>query len=165
MFAVWLLKITWLTFTVRPGYLRLQLLWLACQRHSFQLLLHSIRLIIFSPISSSDYCLRLLGLCNNFAYVVMLSAAHDILKKQESANNTASVRKHISVDVFCIRIGPCSYMHFTVFTDKHLKSHDPALDLTYFPFLCRFQSRRLWISRERTAATVAAMTAIPSLLR
>lgn len=32
----------------------------------------------------------LLGLCNNFAYVVMLSAAHDILKKQESQNATAS---------------------------------------------------------------------------
>nr|XP_020463954.1 battenin isoform X2 [Monopterus albus] len=32
----------------------------------------------------------LLGLCNNFAYVVMLSAAHDILKKQESENATAS---------------------------------------------------------------------------
>ncbi|XP_029363967.1 battenin isoform X2 [Echeneis naucrates] len=31
----------------------------------------------------------LLGLCNNFAYVVMLSAAHDILKKQESENATA----------------------------------------------------------------------------
>lgn len=36
--------------------------------------------------------LRLLGLCNNFAYVVMLSAAHDILKHQESGNTTASVR-------------------------------------------------------------------------
>nr|XP_043906818.1 battenin isoform X1 [Solea senegalensis] len=32
----------------------------------------------------------ILGLCNNFAYVVMLSAAHDILKKQESENATAS---------------------------------------------------------------------------
>ncbi|XP_067275499.1 battenin isoform X1 [Pseudorasbora parva] len=31
----------------------------------------------------------LLGLCNNFAYVVMLSAAHDILQKQESGNTTA----------------------------------------------------------------------------
>ncbi|XP_022528450.1 battenin isoform X3 [Astyanax mexicanus] len=31
----------------------------------------------------------LLGLCNNFAYVVMLSAAHDILKQQESQNATA----------------------------------------------------------------------------
>ncbi|XP_018977443.2 battenin-like isoform X1 [Cyprinus carpio] len=30
----------------------------------------------------------LLGLCNNFAYVVMLSAAHDILQKQESHNTT-----------------------------------------------------------------------------
>uniref|UniRef100_A0A3B4H7R1 Battenin n=1 Tax=Pundamilia nyererei TaxID=303518 RepID=A0A3B4H7R1_9CICH len=34
---------------------------------------------------------RLLGLCNNFAYVVMLSAAHDILEKQESRNETASL--------------------------------------------------------------------------
>ncbi|XP_066498161.1 battenin isoform X2 [Hoplias malabaricus] len=30
----------------------------------------------------------LLGLCNNFAYVVMLSAAHDILNQQESQNVT-----------------------------------------------------------------------------
>ncbi|KAJ7990036.1 hypothetical protein DPEC_G00310690 [Dallia pectoralis] len=29
-----------------------------------------------------------LGLCNNFAYVVMLSAAHDILQQQESNNST-----------------------------------------------------------------------------
>ncbi|KAM3864032.1 battenin [Diretmus argenteus] len=29
-----------------------------------------------------------LGLCNNFAYVVMLSAAHDILNKQRSQNST-----------------------------------------------------------------------------
>uniref|UniRef100_A0AAZ3PW59 Uncharacterized protein n=1 Tax=Oncorhynchus tshawytscha TaxID=74940 RepID=A0AAZ3PW59_ONCTS len=27
-------------------------------------------------------CILLLGLCNIFAYVVMLSAAHDILKQQ-----------------------------------------------------------------------------------
>ena len=33
---------------------------------------------------------RWLGLCNNFAYVVMLSAAHDILKQQET--NTLPVR-------------------------------------------------------------------------
>ncbi|XP_069508205.1 battenin isoform X2 [Ambystoma mexicanum] len=32
----------------------------------------------------------LLGLCNNFAYVIMLSAAHDILQKQET-NKTALV--------------------------------------------------------------------------
>ncbi|KAI1884678.1 hypothetical protein AGOR_G00228890 [Albula goreensis] len=31
----------------------------------------------------------LLGLCNNFAYVVMLSAAHDILKQQETHNTTS----------------------------------------------------------------------------
>ncbi|XP_030066023.1 battenin isoform X2 [Microcaecilia unicolor] len=31
----------------------------------------------------------LLGLCNNFAYVVMLSAAHDILRGQEAQNRTA----------------------------------------------------------------------------
>ncbi|KAM7386115.1 hypothetical protein PAMA_008974 [Pampus argenteus] len=32
----------------------------------------------------------LLGLCNNFAYVIMLSAAHDILKKQQSVNASSS---------------------------------------------------------------------------
>uniref|UniRef100_A0A8C4P045 Battenin n=1 Tax=Dicentrarchus labrax TaxID=13489 RepID=A0A8C4P045_DICLA len=42
-------------------------------------------------VPSCDYRLRLLGLCNNFAYVVMLSAAHDILKRQESGNNSATV--------------------------------------------------------------------------
>lgn len=41
----------------------------------------------------------LLGLCNNFAYVVMLSAAHDILKKQESQNATASSWVTLAVDV------------------------------------------------------------------
>ncbi|XP_030580803.1 battenin [Archocentrus centrarchus] len=40
----------------------------------------------------------LLGLCNNFAYVVMLSAAHDILKKQESQNDTASTSASLHVD-------------------------------------------------------------------
>ncbi|XP_062309260.1 battenin isoform X2 [Osmerus eperlanus] len=33
----------------------------------------------------------LLGLCNNFAYVVMLSAAHDILKQQGSDNSTVLI--------------------------------------------------------------------------
>ena len=36
------------------------------------------------------YCLctnRILGLCNNFAYVIMLSAAHDILKDQEDKDH------------------------------------------------------------------------------
>ncbi|XP_034077446.1 battenin isoform X2 [Gymnodraco acuticeps] len=41
----------------------------------------------------------LLGLCNNFAYVVMLSAAHDILKKQESANATSPTPAPLTVDV------------------------------------------------------------------
>ncbi|KAM9345959.1 battenin [Symphorus nematophorus] len=40
----------------------------------------------------------LLGLCNNFAYVVMLSAAHDILKKQEPGNATASTTATSAVD-------------------------------------------------------------------
>ncbi|XP_036408536.1 battenin [Megalops cyprinoides] len=52
------------------------------------------------PISTSSFGERisfwrnicgfwLLGLCNNFAYVVMLSAAHDILKQQETQNTTS----------------------------------------------------------------------------
>ncbi|XP_038565792.1 battenin isoform X2 [Micropterus salmoides] len=40
----------------------------------------------------------LLGLCNNFAYVVMLSAAHDILEKQESGNTTASTSAKLAVN-------------------------------------------------------------------
>ncbi|TDH03480.1 hypothetical protein EPR50_G00163790 [Perca flavescens] len=40
----------------------------------------------------------LLGLCNNFAYVVMLSAAHDILTKQETANTTASTKATLAMD-------------------------------------------------------------------
>uniref|UniRef100_A0A671U8G4 Battenin n=1 Tax=Sparus aurata TaxID=8175 RepID=A0A671U8G4_SPAAU len=40
----------------------------------------------------------LLGLCNNFAYVVMLSAAHDILKHQASGNTTASTSATLSLD-------------------------------------------------------------------
>ena len=31
----------------------------------------------------------LLGLCNNFAYVIMLSAAHDILKEQEEKSDNS----------------------------------------------------------------------------
>ncbi|MED6292057.1 hypothetical protein CHARACLAT_029826 [Characodon lateralis] len=41
--------------------------------------------------------IRLLGLCNNFAYVVMLSAAHDILEKQKSKNSTSASDK-LTVD-------------------------------------------------------------------
>ncbi|KAM4535107.1 battenin [Fundulus diaphanus] len=39
----------------------------------------------------------LLGLCNNFGYVVMLSAAHDILTKQDSKNSTASASDKLAV--------------------------------------------------------------------
>ncbi|XP_043940994.1 battenin [Protopterus annectens] len=35
-----------------------------------------------------------LGLCNNFAYVIMLSAAHDILSKQEFPNNGSTVSQN-----------------------------------------------------------------------
>ncbi|XP_069033456.1 battenin isoform X2 [Embiotoca jacksoni] len=59
-----------------------------------------------SPDGDNGRCARwrnctgfwLLGLCNNFAYVVMLSAAHDILKTQESQNSTASTSGTSSVD-------------------------------------------------------------------
>ena len=34
---------------------------------------------------------RLLGLCNNFSYVVMLSAAHDILSHQRTPGNQSHV--------------------------------------------------------------------------
>lgn len=33
-------------------------------------------------------CYWIFGLCNNFAYVVMLSAAHDILSEHSTTNNT-----------------------------------------------------------------------------
>uniref|UniRef100_A0A673IVH6 Battenin n=1 Tax=Sinocyclocheilus rhinocerous TaxID=307959 RepID=A0A673IVH6_9TELE len=55
------------------------------------------RAVNSDPVNTADTgCQRwrnwigfwLLGLCNNFAYVVMLSAAHDILQKQESQNTT-----------------------------------------------------------------------------
>ncbi len=41
-------------------------------------------------VMNSIYC-RFLGLCNNFGYVVMLSAAHDILKKEKTSNSTEPV--------------------------------------------------------------------------
>ncbi|CAL8305258.1 unnamed protein product [Merluccius merluccius] len=40
----------------------------------------------------------LLGLCNNFAYVVMLSAAHDILTKQQADNSTTLNPDSLAVD-------------------------------------------------------------------
>ncbi|KAA0705509.1 Battenin Protein CLN3 [Triplophysa tibetana] len=39
----------------------------------------------------------LLGLCNNFGYVVMLSAANDILKKQESQNTTVHALTNVEM--------------------------------------------------------------------
>lgn len=33
----------------------------------------------------------ILGLCNNFSYVVMLSAAHDILKQEQASGNQSHV--------------------------------------------------------------------------
>ncbi|XP_035626547.1 battenin isoform X1 [Oncorhynchus keta] len=41
----------------------------------------------------------LLGLCNNFAYVVMLSAAHDILNQQGSHNSTSPTPSTVALDV------------------------------------------------------------------
>uniref|UniRef100_A0A671P2C3 Battenin n=1 Tax=Sinocyclocheilus anshuiensis TaxID=1608454 RepID=A0A671P2C3_9TELE len=58
------------------------------------------RAVNSGPVNTADTgCQRwrnwigfwLLGLCNNFAYVVMLSAAHDILQKQESQNTTTPI--------------------------------------------------------------------------
>lgn len=47
---------------------------------------------VISSSTTSSHLLRFLGLCNNFGYVVMLSAAHDILRKQESGNSTVTVK-------------------------------------------------------------------------
>lgn len=52
----------------------------------------SVHLLCLNTAITLSHLLRFLGLCNNFAYVVMLSAAHDILKKQELGNSTATVR-------------------------------------------------------------------------
>ncbi|KAK1151952.1 battenin isoform X1 [Acipenser oxyrinchus oxyrinchus] len=51
---------------------------------------------VASPSETQDVTTRwrnfagfwLLGLCNNFAYVIMLSAAHDILSQQQAGTNT-----------------------------------------------------------------------------
>jgi len=44
---------------------------------------------------------RLLGLCNNFGYVVMLSAAHDILKQEPTANSTEPVTHNTTNKLDC----------------------------------------------------------------
>ncbi|CAF0793936.1 unnamed protein product [Adineta steineri] len=43
----------------------------------------------------------LLGLCNNFGYVIMLSAAHDILKEEEGTNSTQPVPKNTTNEFDC----------------------------------------------------------------
>ncbi|CAF5000733.1 unnamed protein product, partial [Rotaria sp. Silwood1] len=43
----------------------------------------------------------LLGLCNNFGYVVMLSAAHDILKQEKNDNSTQSVSHNTTNQFDC----------------------------------------------------------------
>uniref|UniRef100_A0A3B5K2C4 Battenin n=1 Tax=Takifugu rubripes TaxID=31033 RepID=A0A3B5K2C4_TAKRU len=50
------------------------------------------------PFQRSDSSGGFLGLCNNFGYVVMLSAAHDILRKQESGNSTLTASATLAVD-------------------------------------------------------------------
>uniref|UniRef100_A0A672G0Z6 Battenin n=1 Tax=Salarias fasciatus TaxID=181472 RepID=A0A672G0Z6_SALFA len=46
--------------------------------------------------SWAAFCCEILGLCNNFGYVVMLSAAHDILKQQGSENTTQATAPNSS---------------------------------------------------------------------
>ncbi|CAF4393933.1 unnamed protein product, partial [Rotaria sp. Silwood2] len=43
----------------------------------------------------------LLGLCNNFGYVVMLSAAHDILKQEQTDNSTQPVSHNTTNQFDC----------------------------------------------------------------
>uniref|UniRef100_A0A8C7JZQ2 Battenin n=1 Tax=Oncorhynchus kisutch TaxID=8019 RepID=A0A8C7JZQ2_ONCKI len=58
---------------------------------------------ILIPLCNTTKCGKspgvLLGLCNNFAYVVMLSAAHDILKQQGSHNSTTPTPSTVALDV------------------------------------------------------------------
>ncbi|CAF1065033.1 unnamed protein product [Rotaria sordida] len=46
----------------------------------------------------------LLGLCNNFGYVVMLSAAHDILKQEEDTNSTEPMPHNTTNRFDCNRL-------------------------------------------------------------
>jgi hypothetical protein len=43
-------------------------------------------------------CYSLFGLCNNVAYVIMLTSAEDIMNRQNGKNNTKS---HYDVDHYC----------------------------------------------------------------
>lgn len=56
------------------------------------------------------YIYRFLGLCNNYAYVIMLSAAHDILLEQQ--NSTLLTTHSETTDIVSISIkyvGPTNY--------------------------------------------------------
>ena len=44
---------------------------------------------------------RLLGLCNNFGYVIMLSAAHDILKQESNENATQPISHNTTNQFDC----------------------------------------------------------------
>ncbi|CAF4742435.1 unnamed protein product, partial [Rotaria sp. Silwood1] len=57
---------------------------------------------ISQPLASlSIFHPTFLGLCNNFVYVVMLSAAHDILKQEESDNSTQPVSHNTTNQFDC----------------------------------------------------------------
>ena len=58
----------------------------------------------FFGVSNSICILGFLGLCNNFGYVVMLSAAHDILKQEEGANSTAPAAENTTNTLDCNKV-------------------------------------------------------------
>ena len=49
---------------------------------------------------------RILGLCNNFSYVVMLSAAHDILKQEQASGNQSHVSEPLFTTTGLLRAHP-----------------------------------------------------------
>lgn len=113
--------------------------------------------IIYATTTSSHF-LRFLGLCNNFAYVVMLSAAHDILRNQDSGNGTATVRTILQFLVITVKAwGLILWGPSKVNSAKRI--------LLVFLCLCRPRPHWPWISKWGTTAMVVAMTAILYLLR
>ena len=65
---------------------------------------------------------RILGLCNNYGYVIMLSAAHDILEQKVSKGDIwhiymmsavcAYMYKYVSFKKFCVAFGKEGYIVF-----------------------------------------------------
>lgn len=51
-----------------------------------------------------SHIFRFLGLCNNFGFVVMLSAAHDILKDEGNSNSTQNASNNSTNQFDCNRI-------------------------------------------------------------